>query len=157
MKGVMTFLDYIKRYHNIDLFITLFEQVGYSDDEITTKLEVSRGTLYNARERVAPLLEALNTTDMKKITYGNPDINKIVETFSDCFGTTKVSKFDRFAAKRLAAKHSADAIVKVITALASLRGDKFCPNVNSVQHLEEKLPSVMNFLKQQSDNVMVEL
>lgn len=154
----MRYLDHIKKHQNLDLFIILFDELGYTDQEIIDKLEISKQTIYDAKTRLSGLLEALSSVpDEKPKEYGNPDINAVIEAFKLSFNTTKASKWDRWAAKRLAEKHSADNMVKIIQALAQYGGEKYCPSVNSVSQLEEKLPSVMSFLKKQQSNSMVEL
>lgn len=154
----MKYIDYLKKYHNIDLFIVLMDELGYSDDEIITKLETSKGNLYNAKGRLEPLLEALKNMDAPEpVTYGDPEINAVIEAFKISFGTTKASQYDRYAAKRLYTKHGAQNIVTIIEALASYGGDKYAPAVNSVRQLEEKWVSVGKFLNNKSNNIMVEL
>lgn len=153
----MNLLDYIKKYHNLDLFIALLDEMNFSDEEIITKLSISKMTIYNAKERLQPLMTALATIDHKLPQYGNPDVNTIVDTFKERFGTTKTSKNDRFAAKRLAAKHGADNVARVIIALGDSVGDTYAPSVNSVQQLEEKWVSVGKFLNNKSSDNMVVL
>lgn len=154
----MRLLDYIKKYHNLDLSIVLMDELGYSDDEITSKLEIARASIYNAKTRFEPLLNALSSiAEDKPVSYGDPAVNAIVEAFKDSFGTTKVSKYDRYAAKRLATKHGADRIIAVIKALSAGAGDKFAPSINNVSQLEEKFVSVGKFLQNKSYQGIVEL
>lgn len=80
------------------------------------------------------------------IGYGNADVDKILEAFSRTFGTTKASKYDRFSASRLATKYGAQAVIGIVTLLGQGE-DKFKPVVNSVSQLEEKMPSVLNYLR----------
>jgi len=151
----MDFLQYIKQYQNLDLFIVLMKELGYPDEEIISKLQTSKGSIYNARLRLKPLIDVLETME-STISYGDPVINSIIDSFKDNFGTTKVSQYDRYAARRLAAKYGADDIISVIEALSKSRGQKYCPSINSVLELERKLVTVIDFLKKQSDNnVMV--
>lgn len=154
----MKYLDYLKQYTNFDNVVVLFDELGFTDEEIMSKLEVSKQTIYNAQKRQEPLIKALSdVADPKAIQYGNPDINTIVEAFKQAFGTTSASRFDRFAAKRLADKHGAENIVTVINALSSRAGAKFAPSVNSVSELEKKWVSVGKFLNNESNDVMIEL
>lgn len=133
------------------------DELGYSDEEIIQRLDTSKGTIYNAKERLQPLIEALTAIESTKPTYGNPDVNAIVDAFKEAFGTTKTSQYDRYAAKRMATKHTSEAVVKVIQALSANGGEPFVPIVNSVQELEKKWVSVGNFLTEKSSNAMVEL
>lgn len=154
----MKYLDYIKQYTNFDNVLVLFDELGFTDEEIMTKLEVSKQTIYNAQKRQEPLITALAAIpEPKAVQYGNPDINTIVEAFKQSFGTTAASRYDRFAAKRLAEKHGAENIVKVIQVLSQRAGAKFAPSVNSVSELEKKWVSVGKFLNNESNDVMIEL
>ncbi len=154
----MRYLDFIKKYQNLDLFTALMDELGFTDEEITKRLEISKQSIYDAKKRLEPIMEALkNVADENPVVYGNPDVNLIVSTFKDCFGTTKANNYDRYAAKRLAAKHGVANIVAIIEALARYGGDKYCPSVNSVRQLEDKLVSVMAFLKKQSGNLTIDL
>ena len=81
-----------------------------------------------------------------KVNKSKPDINAIVLGFREAFGTTKTSKFDRFAANRLVKAYGPENVLNVIKALSGLQGQKFCPTVNSVSELETKWVSVGRFL-----------
>jgi hypothetical protein len=89
--------------------------------------------------------------------YGNPEINKIVDGFKDAFGTTKTTKYDRFAAKRLADRHGADLIVLAITALSQRQDLPYAPVVRNISQLEEKWVSVIKFLKSHNGSQVEEL
>lgn len=94
-------------------------------------------------ERIVAWLEGeglINTN------YGDPEVSTIVESFKEHFGTTKTSKWDRFAAKRLASKHGVDRILAVIDALSMVGGDKYAPSVNNVSQIEEKWVAIIRFL-----------
>lgn len=154
----MRYLDYVKQFGTFDTILVLFDELGYTDEEITTKLEVTKGTLYNARKRQEALLEALkNMNGITSQDKRNPAVQAIVEAFTENFGTTKATQYDRWAAKRLATKHSEEVIVKVIKALALYTGDKYAPAVNNVRQLEEKWVSVGKFLNNKAGSQVVEL
>ena len=57
----MNFLTHLKRHENFDSYIVLFDELGYTDEEITTKLEISKQLIYDSRRRLAPLMEALKS------------------------------------------------------------------------------------------------
>ena len=78
---------------------------------------------------------------------GNADVDKIVDSFTEAFGTTKVSKTDRFAAHRLATKYGSQAVVGIIRLLAENSTAKYAPVVGSVTQLETKWVSVLNFVR----------
>lgn len=105
--------------------------------------------------RIIPSAAELETTEPKEIesvvsvaeqakkeVYGNPEVAKIIDTFKQCFGTTTASKYDRWAAHRLAKKYGGDEIVKVIQVLSTHMTDKYCPTVNSVSQLDKKWVNV---------------
>jgi hypothetical protein len=145
----MNYLDYLKRTDNIDKYIVLMDELGYTDEEIMGKLEVSKTTLYNAKERQRVILEALKAISMElKPSYGNPDVNTICSAFMEAFNTTSVSKYDRFAAKRLAEKHGADRIAQLIKVFANSDGS-FKPSISSVSMLEKKWVNVGEYMKKQ--------
>lgn len=152
----MTLLEYVKQYHNIDLFLVLVDDAGYTDDEIMVKYNVSKQRIYDARKRVEPLIKALEIIDGKK-DKRDPNIQLIIDTFSEQFGTTKVALYDRYAAKRLHVKYTAVEVSKLIKVLASLSDEMYFPTVNSVSQLENKLPQVVEFVKKHSDNKIIEI
>lgn len=154
----MFFLDYAKQYHNFDVFLVLLDDAGYTDEEITTKFDVSKQRIYDARKRLETVIESLKDAEPYKRDMRDKNILIISEAFQKAFGTTKVTNFDRYAAKRLYLKHTTDAIVAIINALAAHAGEEFCPIVNSITAIENKLPSIIAFLKkQQNISTMVEL
>jgi len=95
-------------------------------------------------DRIVAAVESFYQKDTQE--YGNHDVNSIVTSFKESFGTTKITKYDRWAASRLAKKYGADYVVNIIRALAAKSGERYAPTVNSVSQLEEKLLSVMRFL-----------
>lgn len=89
-------------------------------------------------------------TTEPEITYGNPDVNSIVETFADLFGSTKVTRYDRWAAGRMArSKHygGAEGVVVLIKLFHSLSDDRYAPRVSSVSQFDDKLPAIVSFVK----------
>lgn len=93
------------------------------------------------------VVDVLVKEDLINIHYGNEDVSEIVNTFKEVFGITKTSKYDRFAAKRLADKHGTDSIVQIIKLIAQRSSEQFCPTIGSVQQLETKWVSVIRFLR----------
>lgn len=153
----MTFLEYTKQFANLDLFIVLMDELDYPDEEIISKLSISKQTIYNVRRRYEPLMEALKSMN-QPAEYGNPDVNNVINTFKEAFGTTSSNQYDRYAANRLVTKHGVQTIATVIKALASYGDDKYCPRTNSVRDLEQKWVQVISFLRSKSNSsVMVEL
>ena len=98
------------------------------------------------------VVERLMGEDLLNLGYGNSDIDAVVIQFSETFGNTKTSKFDRFAAKRLTEKYGRDSIVGIIQMLGKRRDEKFAPMVGSIVQLEQKIVSVMKFLRKGMDN-----
>lgn len=104
------------------------------------------------------IVQRLQDEGLLNLGYGNADIDRVVKTFADTFGTTKVSKADRYAANRLVTKYSAQAVSGIISLLGSKNQEKYCPVVNSVADLENKWVSVMSFLRKnegQDDTIVV--
>jgi len=98
------------------------------------------------------IVERLSDEGLLHLGYGDADVDMIVEKFATTFGTTKTSKYDRFSAGRLANKYGSQAICGIIELLAKSQTEKFAPVTNSVVQLEEKLPSILNFLRNLKDN-----
>lgn len=101
-----------------------------------------------ATQEAEAIVERLAEEGLLHLGHGNADIDAVIEKFAETFGTTKVSRFDRFAANRLCAKYGSQAIVGIIGLLGKRATEKFAPVVNSVEQFEKKLPSILNFLRQ---------
>lgn len=155
----MKYIEYLKLTDNFDKYLLFLDELGFSDSEIASMTGVTAPTIHNAKKRQQPIIEALKTIsgELTVADKRNPDIQRIVETFIAAFDTTKTSKYDRFAAKRLADKHGADNIVKVIQLVAAHNSDKYCPSVNSIRQLEEKWPNVARYFKQKAADQVVDL
>lgn len=93
------------------------------------------------------VVEVLSDEGLLVLGYGDKDVDAIVLKFSETFGNTKVSKYDRFAAQRLAHKYGSQAVVGIISILAQRNGEKFAPVVNNVAQLESKFVSILNFVR----------
>lgn len=176
----MTYLDFVKKTGLLKLVILLMDELGYPNKEITEKLQITEPTIYNTRRDFERLTNALESsgaaeveilgelipkdperngtiTEVVKKDARNPEVQKVVDAFQGAFGTTKVSKWDRFAASRLSKKYGADNIAQIITILAQHQGDKYTPVVNSIRQLEEKWVNVSNFFSRIQENQEVEL
>lgn len=152
----MNFLDYSKQYHNFDIFLVLLDDAGLTDQDIMDKFVVSKQRIYDARKRLEPVIKGLENID-GKVNKSDPNINLIIETFKDSFGTTTSSQYDRFAAKRLHIKYTAESTASLIKALANLADLSYYPTVNSVSQFEKKLPQVVKFVKDNSQSGVIEL
>lgn len=102
------------------------------------------------------VVERLQEEGLLNLGYGDKDVEAIVQAFGDTFGTTKVSKYDRFAAHRLAEKYSSQAVVGIVKLLAQSGNEKYAPVVNNVTQLEEKMPSILNFLRKTGGEEIIE-
>lgn len=98
------------------------------------------------------LLDKLIEEGVVNAFFGNQEVGEVLEAFKSQFNTTAISKYDRFAAKRLADRHGVGNIIKVITSMATLSDRQFAPSVNSVSELERKWVSCLSFLKKQVDS-----
>lgn len=95
------------------------------------------------------IIAFLEAEGLLNVEFGNEEVTTVIEEFKKWFGTTKATKWDRFAAKRLVNKHGVPAVLRVIEALCSQSGHKYAPTVNSVSQLEEKWPGTIKFLQGQ--------
>lgn len=111
-------------------------------------------TIVGDKATAEMVVDRLNEEGLLHLGYGDADIDMILEAFSEAFGTTKVTRYDRYAANRIAKKYSSQAICGIIRLLAESRSQKFAPVVNSVVQLEEKLPSIINFLRDKNTEVI---
>lgn len=153
----MKVLELAKQLNVADLLALILDEKGFSDSEVSTILEISKQTLHNSKKRNHELLEALKMVKSPPAEYGDHNINKIINTFTESFGTTKSTKYDRLAAKRLYEKHGLAPICGAIKALANYQSDKYSPVTNNVSQFEEKLPSIAKFLNSKSNEQVIEL
>lgn len=98
------------------------------------------------------VVERLTEEGLLSLGYGDNDVERIVATFSQVFGTTKSSKRDRWAAHRLAEVHTSQAVCGIITILGQKSTERYAPVVASVAELEDKWVKVMAFLRKQNEN-----
>ena len=177
----MTYLDLVKKLGLTKLIICLMDELGYPNKEIAKKLQITEPTIYNARKSYELLNEALQNvgyiqdlitvdgdikveqpkrsgtiTEAIKQDLRNPDVQKIVDEFQTAFGTTSVSRYDRFAASRLAKKYGAESITQVIQLLAQHAGDKYTPVVSNVRQIEQKWVNIASFFKRIKQNEGIE-
>lgn len=105
------------------------------------------------RDTAEQVLAALQDQGLITFSYGNQDVNAIIKTFAELFGSTKTTKYDRFAASRMAkSPHygGSAGVVGMLRLYHSLSGDKYAPSVSSVAQLEEKLPAIVAFLRKKN-------
>jgi hypothetical protein len=93
------------------------------------------------------VIERLEQEGVIHLGYGDAEVDQIVDKFTSTFGSTKTTKYDRFAAHRLAAKYGSQAICGLIGLLGEHSVDKYAPVVNNLVQWEEKMPSILNFLR----------
>lgn len=96
------------------------------------------------------VVERLHELGYLQLGYGNSDVDRIVSTFLETFGTTKASKVDRYAASRLAKKYGAQSVEGVIKLFANLADDEYAPVIGSVAQLEDKWVNVMSFIRKKA-------
>lgn len=109
--------------------------------------QIVKGTRSEQVQTAEAIVDLLMEEGLLHLGYGDADIDIIVTKFTDTFGTTKVSKYDRFAARRLASKYGSQAVSGIIQLLAEHSQEKYVPVVGSVKQLEEKIVSVLHFLR----------
>lgn len=103
------------------------------------------------------LVDRLIEENLLNLGYGDPDVDAVVTKFSETFGTTKTSKYDRFAARRLTTKYGRQAVCGIIELLASSSTEKYAPIVGSIAQLEDKWVSVLNFLRKQKGEELIDV
>lgn len=102
------------------------------------------------------VVDRLMEENLLHIGYGNADIDKVVEKFKTTFGTTKVTRYDRFAANRLVATYGMQAVCGIIQLLADNSTEKYAPIVGSIAQLETKWVSVLNFVRSLKNDEIIE-
>lgn len=113
---------------------------------------------HNPKDTATRILERLKEEGVITTSYGNADVDVIIITFKNLFGTTKATRLDRFAASRLSKKYGSDAVVGIIKVLATRVNEPYCPVVGSITQLENKWVNVMSFLRSRAnDNVMLDV
>lgn len=100
------------------------------------------------------VVERLTEEGVLHLGYGDADIDIVVDTFKEVFGTTRVSKQDRYAARRLATKYGSQAVVGIMRLLHQSSDNQYAPVVGSVAQLEEKWVSVLNFVRKQKSSII---
>jgi hypothetical protein len=103
------------------------------------------------------IMERLEEEGVLALGYGDADVDAVVQAFADTFDTTKTTKRDRWAAARLVKRHGRAAIVGIIGLLGKYSGQPYAPVVNSVSELEEKLVSVLAFIRKQGDTQTIKV
>jgi len=104
-------------------------------------------TIVKDKPTAEMVVERLEEEGLLVLGYGNSEIDNVVQKFTDTFGTTKTSKYDRFAADRLTKKYGSQAICGIIGLMGEHATEKFAPRIGSISQLEEKIVSVMHFLR----------
>lgn len=117
----------------------------------------SKQTKDTANATAEIIVDRLVEEGVLNLGYGNADIDRVVQKFVDTFETTKVSRYDRFAARRLADKHSSQAVCGIIEMLGENSQKKYAPIVRSVSQLEEKWVSVVSFLRKESEDEVIDV
>lgn len=93
------------------------------------------------------IVDKLVEEDLISLSFGNKEVDEIVTAFKTTFGTTRASKYDRFAAKRLSDKNGVKTVVQMIQILGTRMDLPYAPTIGSVSQLEEKWVSVVKFLR----------
>lgn len=98
------------------------------------------------RTKALAIVEALVDAGYIQPKRGNTEVQVIIDCFKRVFGTTSHSRYDRYAASRLANLHSAPTVCDIIETLGQKRHEQFCPLVGSISELEKKWVAVQRFL-----------
>lgn len=103
------------------------------------------------------VVDRLQGEGLLVLGYGDKDVEQVIATFAGTFGTTKSSRYDRWAAHRLVEKHTAQAVCGVISLLGQKQAEAYAPVVNNIAELETKWMSVLNFLRKQNDKTPIDI
>lgn len=98
-------------------------------------------------KKAEAVVSTLEDEDFLPKSYGDPGVNAVVDTFKEHFGTSKVTKYDRFAASRLVSKNGVETVTQAIVLLSQNMSHKYAPVPRSISQLEDKWISVVKFLK----------
>ncbi len=113
--------------------------------------------IVGSAELAETVVQTLSDENLLHIGFGDADVDMIIQKFVDTFGTTKTTKQDRWAASRLAGKYGSQAVCGIIGLLGTLQTQKYAPVVNSVVQFEEKIPSILNFLRSTKGDEEIDL
>lgn len=121
-----------------------------SSDELVIKIITDVGVAKPIAEEIVRRLgdEGL----LMQPSFGDKTVSRIVGTFKEAFGTTKTSRYDRYAASRLATRYSADQVCQIIVLMAGAAAEPYAPVINNVSELENKWVSVLAHIKKQYNN-----
>ena len=121
-------------------------------------------SIVNDRPTAEAVLERLQEENFLHLGYGDRDVDLIVDTFTELFGTTKTTKHDRFAAGRLARSEGygfAEGVVGLMKLYRQYADQQYAPSAASVAEFEDKLPKIVMFLRktgqQQQSNQEIQL
>ena len=103
------------------------------------------------------MVDRLSEEGVLQIGFGDSEVDSIIEKFKTTFGTTKASKHDRYAAHRLAGKYGSQSVCGIIQMLAEHRDEKYVPVIGSVTQLEDKMVSVLHFLRSLKTNDTIDV
>lgn len=103
------------------------------------------------------VVERLMEEGVLHLGYGDADIDKVVEQFQETFGTTKISRQDRWAANRLVKKYSSQAVCGIVKLLGEHSTERYAPVIGSIAQLETKWVSVLHFLRSLTGDETIQL
>lgn len=112
---------------------------------------------YVTEQQAGAIVDRLIEEGVVNAHFGNQEISEVIETFKQKFGTTRTSRYDRFAAKRMVDKHGTETVIQAITALSMLQSRQYAPTVNNVSELERKWVGVVKFIKGEQSTAIAEL
>lgn len=103
------------------------------------------------------IIERLQDEGLLHLGHGKAEVDQIVGTFKELFGSTRTSQMDRAAANRLATAHTTQAVIGVMKLMKQAQHQQYAPTIGSVKQLEDKWVNVISFIRrQQMQNEVVE-
>jgi hypothetical protein len=121
----------------------------------TSRKDYVLGIMAEYTDNAEQLLERLSDEGLLQLGYGNNEVEAILDRFKSTFGNTKTTQYDRFAAHRLADKYGSTVVCHVIELLGAKITEKYAPVPSSVANMEEKIVSILAFLRKQEDNEVI--
>jgi predicted transcriptional regulator len=87
-------------------------------------------------------------------TYGDPEVNQVIESFETIFGF-KLSRMkqQRIAATHLIKAYGVDKTIGGIGAAAAIAGEEYAPQIASIEELWQKWGKLVNYYKKEGKKV----
>lgn len=83
---------------------------------------------------------------VKTSSFGNPEINEVIQLFEETYGFPLTGKQkNRYAANRLLKVHGLEKVKQSILAAHAVISEPYAPQITNIMDLEEKMPKLVLF------------